>query len=486
MLSDFFYDEKENAMSVYLYNTKTRHKDEFIPLHAPEVKMYCCGPTVYNYAHIGNLRTYIFEDLLANVLRLAGYKVKHVMNITDVGHLTSDGDEGEDKMKLAAEREKKSVMDIARMYEDAFFKDTASLGLKRPTIVCRATEHISDMIEFVKDLEDKGFAYISNGNVYFDTAKFPRYGCLSGQSREDLKHGARTEQDLSKRNPSDFVLWFTSSKFENQILQWDSPWGRGYPGWHIECSTMSTKYLGERIDIHCGGIDHIPVHHENEIAQSEARFGHEWVNYWVHMEFLNNKSGKMSKSKGGFLTLATLKDMGYLPVHYKYFSLTSHYRSSAIFSEEAMDAAKKAYENLVDLVATFKANAAGVVLSAEEKEDVLKLCKEFDNYLFDDLKTPIALSYMWNVAKDNKKSEAMRLAFLMHVDEVFNLFLKEVTAKKPEAVNVTPEIAELLEQRKVAKANKDWAKADEIRDKLAALHVGVKDLPNKEIELIKL
>jgi cysteinyl-tRNA synthetase len=335
-------------------------------------------------------------------------------------------------------------------------------------------------------LEEKGFAYVSNGNVYFDTAKFPRYGALSGQNRDDLKHGARTEQDMNKRNPSDFVLWFTSSKFENQILQWDSPWGRGYPGWHIECSVMSSKYLGERIDIHCGGIDHIPVHHENEIAQSEARFGHEWVNYWVHMEFLNNKTGKMSKSKGGFLTLTSLKEMGYLPVHYKYFCLTSHYRSSAIFSDEAMDAAKKAYENLVDLVATFKADTKDVRLSDAENEEVAKLSAEFDEYLFDDLKTPVALSYMWSVAKDNKKSEAVRLAFLMHVDEVFNLFLKEVKAKKPEVVEVTPEIAALLEQRKVAKANKDWAKADEIRDKLAALHVGVKDLPNKEIELIRL
>jgi len=473
-------------MSVYLYNTKTRNKDEFKPLNEKQVGMYCCGPTVYNYAHIGNLRTYIFEDLLANTLRLAGYKVKHVMNVTDVGHLTSDGDEGEDKMQLAADREKKSVLEIARMYEDAFFRHTAALGLKRPTIVCRATEHINDMIEFVKVLEEKGFAYISNGNVYFDTAKFPKYGSLSGQSREDLKHGARTEQDLNKRNPSDFVLWFTSSKFENQILQWDSPWGRGYPGWHIECSAMSTKYLGERIDIHCGGIDHIPVHHENEIAQSEAKLGHDWVNYWVHMEFLNNKSGKMSKSKGGFLTLDTLVEKGYKPVHYKYFCLTSHYRSSAIFSDEAMDGAKKAYENLADYVAEFKAATEGKTLSDAETAELETLKTEFNNYLFDDLKTPLALSYMWSVAKDNKKSEALRLAFLMHVDSVLGLFLKDVAAKKPEAVEVTPEISALLEARAAARAAKDWAKSDEIRDKLAALGVGVKDLPNKEIELIKL
>lgn len=473
-------------MTVYLYNTKTRSKEEFKPLNEKMVTMYCCGPTVYSYAHIGNLRTYIFEDLIANTLRLAGYKVKHVMNVTDVGHLTNDNDEGEDKMLIAAEREKKSVMEIARHYEDTFFRHTQELGLKRPTIVCRATEHIEDMIKFVKSLEDKGFAYFSNGNVYFDTAKFEKYGALSGQNREDLKHGARTEQDLNKRNDSDFVLWFTSSKFENQILQWDSPWGRGYPGWHIECSAMSTKYLGERIDIHCGGIDHIPVHHENEIAQSEAHLGHEWVNYWLHMEFLNTKSGKMSKSTGGKTTIDTLKEMGYLPMHYKYFTLTSHYRSSAVFSDEALDGAKKAYENLCDAIASLKAKVNNASLTEEENNEVESLKTEFNNYLFDDIKTPLAISHMWGVLKDNKKSEAVRLAYLLHVDSVFNLELKNIEAKQTPSVEVTPEIADLLEQRKEARATKNWAKSDEIRDKLAALGVGVKDLPNKEIELIKL
>lgn len=473
-------------MTVYLYNTKTRQKEEFKPLNEKMVTMYCCGPTVYSYAHIGNLRTYIFEDLIANTLRLAGYKVKHVMNVTDVGHLTSDEDEGEDKMLLAAEREKKSVMEIARHYEDTFFRHTSELGLKRPTIVCRATEHIEDMIKFVKSLEDKGYAYFSNGNVYFDTSKFEKYGCLSGQKREDLKHGARTEQDSNKRNDSDFVLWFTSSKFENQILQWDSPWGRGYPGWHIECSAMSTKYLGERIDIHCGGIDHIPVHHENEIAQSEAHLGHEWVNFWLHMEFLNTKSGKMSKSTGGKTTIDTLKEAGYLPMHYKYFTLTSHYRSSAVFSDEALDGAKKAYENLCDAIASLKAKIKDTSLLDTEKTELEKLKEEFNAYLFDDIKTPLAISHMWGVLKDNKKSDKVRLNYLLHVDNVFNLELKNVEAKKEQAVEITPEIAELLEQRKEARATKNWAKSDEIRDKLAALGVGVKDLPNKEIELSKL
>ena len=473
-------------MSVYLYNTRNRSKEEFKPLNDKEVTMYCCGPTVYSYAHIGNLRTYIFEDLIANTLRLAGYKVKHVMNVTDVGHLTSDGDEGEDKMLKAAEREKKSVMEIAKHYEDTFFRHTSELKLKRPTIVCRATEHIKDMIDFVKDLEDKGFAYFSNGNVYFDTAKFPKYGCLSGQNRDDLKHGARTEQDVNKRNASDFVLWFTSSKFENQILQWESPWGMGYPGWHIECSAMSMKYLGERIDIHCGGIDHIPVHHENEIAQSEARLGHEWVNYWVHMEFLNTKNGKMSKSTGGKTTIDTLREEGYEPMVYKYFTLTSHYRSAAVFSIEAMDGAKKAYENLCDFVAEFKAKASNFSLNEDETRDLEVLKSEFNNYLFDDIKTPLAISHMWGVLKDNKKSDALRLAYILHVDSVFNLGLKDVEAKKGDTIEITPEVEELLEQRKIARAEKNWAKSDEIRDKLQALGIGVKDLPNKEIELIRL
>ncbi len=473
-------------MTVYLYNTKTRQKEEFKPLNEKMVTMYCCGPTVYSYAHIGNLRTYIFEDLIANTLRLAGYKVKHVMNVTDVGHLTSDEDEGEDNMLVAVKREKESVMEIARHYEDTFFRHTSELGLKRPTIVCRATEHIEDMIKFVKSLEDKGYAYFSNGNVYFDTSKFEKYGCLSGQKREDLKHGARTEQDSNKRNDSDFVLWFTSSKFENQILQWDSPWGRGYPGWHIECSAMSTKYLGERIDIHCGGIDHIPVHHENEIAQSEAHLGHEWVNFWLHMEFLNTKSGKMSKSTGGKTTIDTLKEAGYLPMHYKYFTLTSHYRSSAVFSDEALDGAKKAYENLCDAIASLKAKVKDTSLSDTEKTELEKLKEEFNAYLFDDIKTPLAISHMWGVLKDNKKSDKVRLNYLLHVDNVFNLELKNVEAKKEQAVEITPEIASLLEQRKEARATKNWAKSDEIRDKLAALGVGVKDLSNKEIELIKL
>ncbi|MBQ9090533.1 MAG: cysteine--tRNA ligase [Alphaproteobacteria bacterium] len=473
-------------MSLYLYNTKTRSKEEFKPLNEKTVTMYCCGPTVYSYAHIGNLRTYIFEDLIANTLRLAGYNVKHVMNVTDVGHLTDDGDNGEDKMMIASKREQKSVMEIARHYEDTFFRHTSELGLKRPTIVCRATEHIDDMIHFVQDLENKGFAYFSNGNVYFDTKKFPKYGCLSGQCRDDLKHGARTQQDTNKRNPSDFVLWFTSSKFENQILQWDSPWGKGYPGWHIECSAMSMKYLGERIDIHCGGIDHIPVHHENEIAQSEARLGHDWVNYWIHMEFLNTKSGKMSKSTGGTTTIDTLKELGYQPMHYKYFTLTSHYRSSAVFSEQAMDGAKKAYENLCDCVAELKASVKGKELLSDEKTELDNLTAEFNAYLFDDIKTPLALSHMWGVIKDNQKSDSVRLAYLMHVDTVFNLQLKNVEAKKIQSVEITPEIADLLEQRKEARTNKNWAKSDEIRDMLAKLGVGVKDLPNKEIELIKL
>ena len=457
-------------------------------LNPPLVTMYCCGPTVYNYAHIGNLRTYIFEDLLVNTLKLAGYKVKHVMNVTDVGHLTSDGDEGEDKMQVAAEREKKSVLEIARMYEDAFFRDTAELGLARPTVVCRATEHIQEMINFVKDLEDKGFAYISNGNVYFDTAKFPKYGCLSGQNREDLKHGARTEQDLNKRNPSDFVLWFTSSKFENQILQWDSPWGRGYPGWHIECSAMSTKYLGERIDIHCGGIDHIPVHHENEIAQSEAHLGHEWVNFWVHMEFLNNKSGKMSKSKGEFLTVSLLEEKGYAPVVYRFFCLQSHYRKSLVFSWENLDNAAVAYGKLIARIAALPEEDGAVDTAAAEN-----LQQKFRTAMDNDLNTSMAVTVLYDVLKA-KTNGATKRYVLADFDRVLSLDLLENAArKKAEQKQTAPasggfqivsesgetdaQVEALLQARYDAKKAKDFTEADRIRDDLKAMGVEITDIP---------
>ena len=466
--------------NIYFYNTMSRQTELLEPQDGQEVKMYCCGPTVYNYAHIGNLRTYVFEDILAKTIRLSGKKLKHVMNITDVGHLTSDGDEGEDKMLLAAEREHASVLEIARRYEDVFFKHTKMLGLNRPDVVARATEHIQEMINFVKVLEEKGYAYFSNGNVYFDTAKFPEYGKLSKQDRSDLKHGARIEQDENKRNPSDFVLWFTSSKFENQILQWDSPWGKGYPGWHIECSTMAMKYLGERVDIHCGGIDHVPVHHENEIAQSEAFLGHEWVKCWMHAEFLQLKDGKMSKSKGGFLTLDTLIEKGYKPEHYKYFCLMSQYKTPAAFSFDSLDGAKNSYESLKSKILELKSKNEEDTTPDAEKDAIAK----FNAFLFDDLKVPQALAVVWDTLKADNLSAMAKLRFIKHIDTIFGLSLTDLIDKE-EDLSIPADIQQLVDERKQARIDKDWAKSDALRDELLAKGFIVKDLPKNEVQLTK-
>ena len=470
-------------MEIKLHNTYTQRIEALKPVNDDGVvRMYCCGPTVYNYAHIGNLRTYIFEDILKKAIIRAGYKIKHVMNITDVGHLTSDADSGDDKMLLAAEKEKKSVLEIARKYEDVFFKHTSALNIARPDVVCRATDHIQDMIKFVERLEDKGYAYFSNGNVYFDTAKFGAYGRLSGQNRKDLKHGARVEEDENKRNASDFVLWFTVSKFKDQILQWDSRWGRGYPGWHIECSTMSIKHLGEKLDIHCGGVDHIAVHHENEIAQSEAYLGHKWCNMWLHGEFLQMKNDeKMSKSKGNFITLDTLIEKGYNPLHYRYLVLTSHYRSPLIFSYENLDAAASAYKKLKSKYAEFAAGEHQEI-STEQEKAYNAYVDEFNSYILNDLKTSQALALLWKVVKDKNLPDALKVKFMDNVDEIFALSLA-----KPEEVknnSYSQEILDLLEERKNARINKDWKKSDEIRDILAQKGVIIKDLPNNEVEIM--
>lgn len=461
---------------ISFYNTMSRKVEEITPIDGKEFKMYCCGPTVYNYAHIGNLRTYVFEDLLAKTIRMAGYKLKHVMNITDVGHLTSDADTGDDKMLKAAEREKMAVLDLARKYERAFFDDETSLGVRRPDIVARATEHIPDMINFVKKLEDLGYAYVANGNVYFDTAKFPEYGKLSGQDRSELRHGARVEQDSSKRNPSDFVLWFTSSKFENQVLQWDSPWGRGYPGWHIECSTMAMKYLGDRVDIHCGGIDHIPIHHENEIAQSEAYLGHKWVDMWMHAAFLQVKDGKMSKSSGEFLTVDALRSRGYKPEHYKYFCLTSHYRTSANFTFDALDSAKNSYESLISKIRELK--RISKTDDTENNEMVDKYIRDFNAHMYNDLHAPMALAVMWDAVKNNDMPAKSKLKFLKHVDSIFSMSLTEIIDKKDQDIDISAEIAEMIKQRDIARANKDWAMADKIRAELLAKNIVLHDGPD--------
>ncbi len=459
-----------------LYNTLTRKLEEFKPITEGKVGMYCCGPTVYSYAHIGNLRTYLNEDFLHRILVRAGYDVHHVMNITDVGHLTSDEDTGEDKMLKAAEQEKMDVLALARKYEDYFFEEEKDLNIIRPRTVCRATEHVQDMIEFVKKLEEKGLAYVSGGNVYFDTVKFGHYGELSWKDISGLQHGARVEEDTNKRNPTDFVLWFTSSKFENQILQWDSPWGRGYPGWHIECSVMSSKYLGEYIDIHCGGVDHIPVHHENEKAQSEGCFGHKWVNYWVHNEFLQLKDIKMSKSLGNILTIPALKEKGYDPLAYRYLAMTAHYRSLLQFTWEALDSAQAALNNLKSRVIEIKKNLSGVV-NEDKKAGYLN---KFDAAIFNDMAMPQALAVMWEVVKDADINNATKWAILSEMDTVFGLKMDEM---KEEVYVPDAEVQALLDARKVARAAKDWAKSDEIRDALKAKGLTVKDLPDGSVEI---
>ena len=460
-----------------LYNTMDRKVEEFVPIEEGKVGMYCCGPTVYNYAHIGNLRTYIFEDILHRTLEEAGYRVKHVMNITDVGHLTGDGDDGEDKLGKRSRETGKSVWDIAAFYTDAFFADEKALNIKRPNVVCKATDHIQDMIALIKRLEEKGHTYTAGGNVYFSIDSIDDYGKLAGQKQEDKLSGARIAVDGNKRNPQDFVLWFTNSKFGEQAMMWDSPWGRGYPGWHIECSAMSMKYLGETFDIHCGGIDAIPVHHTNEIAQSEAATGHKWVNYWCHGEFLLNDKGKMSKSSGEFLTLPVLVGHGYNALDYRYFCLGGHYRTQLKFSYEALDHAKSARERLNSMVAELKAKAKPESTISEKAESYKD---SFFAALFNDLRCPEALAVMWKMLKDNSITEGEKLSLLYSMDKVLGLDLDKVEAKKEEKVGGEEEW-KLVEERKQAKAEKNYQRADEIRKELEERGYIVKDTPQGPI-----
>ena len=424
-----------------LYNTMSRSIEEFVPINEGKVSMYCCGPTVYNYAHIGNLRTYIFEDLLRRTLRRSGYDVKHVMNITDVGHLTGDGDDGEDKMEKSARETGRTVWDIAEFYMKAFFRDEEALNIERPDIICRATEHIDDMINLIKRLDD------------------------------DLKSGARIEVDSNKKNPKDFVLWFTNSKFKDQAMMWDSPWGRGYPGWHIECSAMSMKYLGEHFDIHCGGIDAIPVHHTNEIAQSEAATGKTWVNYWCHGEFLLMGNAKMSKSSGSFVTLPVLEGEGYDALDYRYFCLTGHYRSQLRFSYEALDAARSARKGIMERIADAKSEGPAATDPSEKAREYMAA---FDEAMENDLNAPKALSILWQMLKDNGLSSSDKLAAAYHMDGILGLGLDKAE-KKEETLDA--ELQALLDERTAAKKAKDYKKADEIRDKLLSMGYAVKDTP---------
>lgn len=448
-------------MKFLIYNTLTRKKEELITVEPDKVKLYTCGPTVYNFAHIGNLRTYIFEDILKKSLSYIGYEVKHVMNITDVGHLESDGDLGEDKMALGASREKKTVWEIARFYEEAFLKDCELLNIEKPSVICRATEHIEDMIEFIKILEEKGFTYIANGNVYFSIDKYENYNKLANLSMEELQAGSRVDIDPYKKNPLDFVLWFTNSKFTNQIMQWQSPWGKGFPGWHIECSAMSIKYLGEQIDIHCGGVDHIPVHHSNEIAQSESALGHKWVNYWMHGEFLVLNKGKMSKSSGDFLTIARLVEEGFSPLDYRYFCMQSRYRKQLTFSFQSLKEAQKSLDKLKN-----KINYISKNIEQDEKIDVNKV-KQYENKFMEqisnDLNLPNAFTVLTEVIKDELINNAEKIYLIKDFDKVFSLNLVE---KESDNNTDSHWIEQLIEERNNARMQKDWAKADEIRKAL--------------------
>lgn len=461
-------------MKVYLYNTMSRMVEEFKPIKEGKVGLYGCGPTVYNYAHIGNLRTYIFEDTLKRVLTHAGYKVKHVMNITDVGHLTGDGDDGEDKLEKSARETGRSVWDIAAFYTDAFFKDYDSLNIIRPTIVCPATKHIPQMIALIQRLEAGGHTYVAGGNVYFSIDTFPEYGKLARLSLDDLKSGARIDIDSNKKNPKDFVLWFTNSKFGEQAMMWDSPWGRGYPGWHIECSAMSMHYLGEQFDIHCGGIDAIPVHHTNEIAQSEAATGKKWVNYWMHGEFLLSEKGKMSKSSGEFLTIPVIQSHGYDSLDYRYFCLGATYRTQLQFSYQGLDSARTARLGLIERIASL---GDEVAKKDQVSEKALSYATQFDEFVCNDLGTARGLSVLWSMLKDNEISNAEKRYLVNYMDSVLGLKLDEVKASSGASQDVPAEVMELVEKRAQAKKDKDWSAADSYRKQIEDLGFIVKDTP---------
>ncbi|PIN76675.1 cysteine--tRNA ligase [Candidatus Woesearchaeota archaeon CG10_big_fil_rev_8_21_14_0_10_36_11] len=449
-------------MVLTLYNTLTRKKESFVSLKKSSVGMYCCGPTVYNYAHIGNLRSYIFEDILRRVLEFNKFKVKHVMNITDVGHLTSDADSGEDKMLKGAKREKKTVYEIAEFYTKSFKEDIKRLIILEPTVWCKATDHITDQIELIQTLEKKGFTYLVGGNVYFDTSKLKDYGKLVKLDLEaDTQE--RVEEDKNKKNKHDFVLWFTKSKFQDQGMKWKSPWGEGYPGWHIECSAMSMKYLGKQFDIHCGGIDHIPVHHTNEIAQSESATGTKpWVKYWLHNEFLVlSKGEKMAKSGDNFITLQTLEEKGFHPLDYRYFCLGTHYRKPLMFSWDALESAKNARTRLFDKVLEHKSTVGKVPT---------KYSTQFMKEINNDLNTPNALAIVWDVFKDKKLKSNDLYATLILFDEVLGLGLKGIKKDK-----IPQDITKLAKERLQARQNKDWTTSDKLRDEINSLGYDIED-----------
>lgn len=456
-----------------IYNTLTKKKEIFKPIDEKQVGMYTCGPTVYHYAHIGNLRSYIMEDVLEKELRYEGYNVKRVMNITDVGHLSSDADTGEDKMLKGAKREHKPVLEIAKFYTDAFFSDCNKLNIKRPDVVEPATNCIDEFIKMISGLLEKGYAYIAGGNVYFDTSKLDKYYTLSSHNEDDLMVGVRDDVDVdeNKRNKTDFVLWFTKSKFDDQELKWDSPWGVGYPGWHIECSCISMKHLGENLDLHCGGIDNIFPHHTNEIAQSEAYIGHKWCNYWFHVHHLNDKQGKMSKSKGDFLTVSLLEKKGYNPLVYRMFCLQSHYRKPLQFSYEVLDSVAAGYKKLKNRIA--KLDKEGTVNEAKAAE----YKKKFIEIVGNDLNTASGITLIYDLLKDDT-NDATKRYIIEDFDKVLSLDLLE-NENTQESSDVDSEmeqyINEMISKRAEAKKAKDFATADAIREELAAKGIVLKD-----------
>ena len=440
------------------YNSLTKNVEEFIPRDKNLVTMYTCGPTVYHYAHIGNLRTYIMEDILEKSLNYLGYNVKRVMNITDVGHLSSDADTGEDKMLKGAKREHKSVMEIAKYYTECFKNDCDTLNIKWPSIVVPATSMISEYIEFIKDLEDKGYTYFSGGNVYFDTSKLDKYYVLTNNNENDLKNAVRNdvEVDYNKKNNIDFVLWFTKSKFDNQELKWDSPWGVGYPGWHIECSVISYKNLGEYLDIHCGGVDNKFPHHTNEIAQTESYVGQKWGNYWFHAEHLNDESGKMSKSKGEFLTVSLLKEKGYNPLSYRFMTLNSHYRKQLVFSYDNLDQSENAYKKLLNRINSISDEGEFDIDIFEKYNDSFKKC------ISEDLNTSNAVTVLYDLLKDNDVNGKTKLELIKSFDKVLSLDLIKLNVVSDKHDYIMSKI----ELRNNAKKNKDYELADKIRNEL--------------------
>ena len=455
-----------------LYNTLTRNVEEFVPNVEGKVNMYTCGPTVYHFAHIGNLRSYIMEDVLEKILRYADYDVKRVMNITDVGHLSSDADTGEDKMLKGAKREHKTVMDIAKFYTDAFFADCAKLNIKTPDVVEPATNCIDSFIQMIQVLLEKGYAYQAGENIYFDTSKLSSYYVFGNQSEEELMVGVRDDvtEDENKKNKNDFVLWFTKSKFEDQALKWDSPWGVGYPGWHIECSCISMKHLGEYMDIHCGGIDNMFPHHTNEIAQSEAYLGHKWCNYWFHVHHLNDQSGKMSKSKGEFLTVSLLEQKGYDPLAYRFFCLQSHYRKPLVFSYEALDQATGTYKKLKKRIAELDREGA------VDAETVKEYKKQFVEAVGNDVNTSMGITLVYDVLKADVNGATKR-AVIESFDQVLSLDLLKEEAAAASDVDAELEAYVLgkIEERKAAKKEKNFALADAIRAELLEKGIVLED-----------